>query len=225
MPAVMIVRPSVWFTLMLTILSSGSRRIEPEVLAHAIEDDDRVVHRVPGDRQDRRNDVQRQLVPEERQHREHDEDVVERRDERADGEDQPEPKRDVDADAHDRGDRRENALPLEVAPDNRSDDLRAEDVELADPGLLDGGNRLPRAGLETEPLLLAVRLREPDEDLVLRRIAVLLHDLLAGQDVERAAHRRIADRLVEAQDHDRAAREIDPERQAIAERAPAPARR
>ena len=32
------------------------------VLAHAVEDDDRVVHRVAGDRQQRRDDVQRQVV-------------------------------------------------------------------------------------------------------------------------------------------------------------------
>ena len=86
----MIVRPSVWFTLRLTTLSSGSRRMQPQVLAHAVEDDDGVVHRVAGDRQDRGDDVQRQLVAEEGQQREHDEDVVERRDDRADREDEPE---------------------------------------------------------------------------------------------------------------------------------------
>ena len=95
-PAVMIVRPSVWLTLRFTTFSSGSRRSSRAVLAHAVEDDDGVVHRVAGDRQDRGDDVQRQLVAEEGQEREDDEDVVERRDDRADREDEPEAQRDVD---------------------------------------------------------------------------------------------------------------------------------
>ena len=53
-------------------------------------------------------------------------------------------------------------------------------------------DRLLRAGLEAEALLLALRLRQPDQDLVLRRVAVLLHDLLAGQRVERLAHGGVA---------------------------------
>ena len=61
----MTVRPSVWLTLRFTTLSSGSRAQQPRVLADAVEDDDGVVHRVAGDRQDRGHDVQRQLVVEE----------------------------------------------------------------------------------------------------------------------------------------------------------------
>ena len=91
MPAVMIVRPSVWLTLVLTICSSEARRMRAEVLAHAIEDHDRVVDRVAGDGQDRRDDVQREVVAEERQQRERDEHVVQRRGDGADGEREPEP--------------------------------------------------------------------------------------------------------------------------------------
>ena len=63
------------------------QRIAPhraQVLAHAIEDDDRVVRGIARDRQDRRDDVQAHVVPEERQERERDEQIVDRRDDRAD---------------------------------------------------------------------------------------------------------------------------------------------
>ncbi len=97
MPAVMIVRLSVWFTAVLTIVSSGSRRSDPLVLAHAVEDDDGVVHRVAGDREDRRDDVEREVVAEPGQERERDEDVVQRRHDGAHREAEAEPEPDVDA--------------------------------------------------------------------------------------------------------------------------------
>ena len=64
--------------------SSESRRIDAQVLADPVEDDDRVVGRVAGHRQDRGDDVQRHVVAEEREERERDEQVVDRRDDRAD---------------------------------------------------------------------------------------------------------------------------------------------
>ena len=110
---------------------------QPRVLADAVEDDDRVVHRVADDRQHRRHDVQRQLVVEEREHREHDEDVVEGRDDRADREDEPESEGDVGRQAEDREERRVDALLLQVGADDRADDLGADHLELRQPGLLE----------------------------------------------------------------------------------------
>src|SRR5215213_9720494 len=173
----------------------------PHVFAHSIEDDDRVVDRVPGNRQDGRHDIQRELVAGKRHHGQDHEDVVERGHECAGSEDQSEPQSDVRTDAKDGGERCVDALPLQVLPHDRADDLGAEHVELADVRLLNRRNRLLRDVLEAEPLLLIMRLRKPNEDFVLGRITVLLHYLLAGQGVERTAHGGVADRLLEAE-HD-----------------------
>ena len=64
-PAVMIVRPERLVDAEIDHLVERLTPQQPHVLAHAIEDDDRVVHRVAGNRQDRRDDVQRELVAEE----------------------------------------------------------------------------------------------------------------------------------------------------------------
>ena len=61
----MMVRGSVWFTLVLMTLSIGLAPVLPQVLADAVEDDDLVVHAVAGERQDGGDDVERQLVAEE----------------------------------------------------------------------------------------------------------------------------------------------------------------
>ena len=60
---------SVWLTLVLTIAVERLAPHRPLVLTHAVEDDDRVVHRVAGDRQNRGDDVQRQVVAEPGQER------------------------------------------------------------------------------------------------------------------------------------------------------------
>ena len=70
MPAVIIVRLSVWLTALLTIVvEAGRGACVAHVLAHAVEDDDGVVDRVAGDRQQAGDDVERQVVAEERQER------------------------------------------------------------------------------------------------------------------------------------------------------------
>ena len=56
-----------------------------EILAHAVEDDDGVVGRVAGDRQNRGDDVQGDVVLEKRQERQRDQQIVQRGDDRADG--------------------------------------------------------------------------------------------------------------------------------------------
>ena len=57
-----------------------------QVLAHAVEDDDLVVDAVADEREDRRDDVERQLVAGERQKRQRDQHVVNARRHRADAE-------------------------------------------------------------------------------------------------------------------------------------------
>ncbi len=76
---------------------------------------------------------------------------------------------------------------LEILTHDRSDDFGAQDVELADVGLAKRGKRALGVGLEAEALLLTRDLREPDQHLVQRGIAILLDDLVAGQHVERLA--------------------------------------
>ena len=124
-PAVMMVRLSVWLTAVLTMVDRLSRRMRAHVLAHAVEDDDGVVHRVAGDRQQAGDDVQRQVVAEERQKRQTDQQVVQRRDDGADREAQLEPQRDVGQDAGQRQHRRQDALPPQLLADHRADDLGA----------------------------------------------------------------------------------------------------
>ena len=87
-----------------------SRRIAAQVLAHAIEDDDRVVGRKAGDGQQRRNHVERQVVAEKSEEREGDQQVVQRRDHGADREAQLKAERDVAENPDHRQDRRPDRL-------------------------------------------------------------------------------------------------------------------
>ena len=66
-PAVMTVRGQRLVDALVDHLFERLAAHRPQVLAHAVEDHDGVVHRVAGDRQDGRDDVQRQLVAEEDQ--------------------------------------------------------------------------------------------------------------------------------------------------------------
>ena len=86
------------------------------VLADAVEDDDGVVGRVAGDRQDRGDDVEREVVAEERQERERDQQIVDGRHHRADGEAELEAESDVEQDADKRQHGRENALARRSCP-------------------------------------------------------------------------------------------------------------
>ncbi len=62
--------------------------------------------------------------------------VVQRRGDRADREREAEAQADVDGDADNRRQRRVDALALQVAADDRADELLAEHLELAEVGLL-----------------------------------------------------------------------------------------
>ena len=81
-----------------------------QVLADPVEDHDRVVGRVAGHRQDGGDDVQRQVVLEEGEERERDEQVVNRRDDRADAEAELEPEGEIREDADERQDGRRQPL-------------------------------------------------------------------------------------------------------------------
>jgi hypothetical protein len=134
-PAVMIVRLSVWLTLAVHHRLERVAPLAAQVLAHAVEDDDGVVDRVAGDGQDGRDDVERQFVAEEREEGQRDQDVVQRGGDRADREREPEADADVDGDADDGGQRGVDALALQVGADDRTDDLLADHLELAEVGL------------------------------------------------------------------------------------------
>ena len=108
-------RPSVWLIATLMTWSSESRRIAAQVLAHAVEDHDRVVGREAGDRQQRGDDVQRQVVAEEGEERERHQQVVHRRDDGADREAQLKAERDVGQDADQRQHGRPDALARQLA--------------------------------------------------------------------------------------------------------------
>ena len=76
---------------------------------------------------------------------------------------------------------------------------------------------LPGPQLEVEALFLA-GLRQAHEDRTVGGVAVGLHDLLAGQARDRVTHLLLGHGLVELHDDDRAAREVDAERQAAPRR-------
>ena len=54
-----------------------------EAFANSVVDDDRVVNGITGDREDRADHRQRQLAPEQREHADCDDDIVQERDDRA----------------------------------------------------------------------------------------------------------------------------------------------
>ena len=135
------------------LLERVAAHLRPQVLAHPVEDDDGVVHRVAGDGQQRGDDVQRQVVAEEGQEGQRDQHVVERGDDGADGEGRPEAEGDVDGDAGNRGQRGVDALQLQVAADHRPDDLLRQQLELRQAGLLQRLDDGAGAQLEAGPLL------------------------------------------------------------------------
>ena len=190
-----------------------------EVLAHPVEDDDRVVRRIARDRQDRGDDVQRQVVAEEREERERDEQIVNRRDDRADAEAELIPERDVEQDPDERQHGREDALLRQLAADDRSHDLRphiarradlvrALPAEVAHVRRLERREHAVRGAAQARPGLGADA-RHADHQLVRRDVAVALDDRLAALSghrlVERRAHLCLVRHAIELQDDDRAA--------------------
>ena len=143
-PAVMIVRPRVWLTAVLTTsLQRGPGR-RAKVLAHAIERHDGVVHRVAGDREDRRHDVQREVVARQGEERHRHEDVVKGCGDGARRKARTEPERDVRGDAGNRRERRVGPLAPQVRTDRRPHGLAAGHLELGKTRRLQRGDRSAR---------------------------------------------------------------------------------
>ena len=114
------------------------------------------------------------------------------RDDRADAEAELEAERDVEQDADQRQHRRPDALASSApAPTAGPDDLGADDAEVAEVGLLQARCRSARAIALSDAPDFGADLRHANHDLVLRRIAVGLHDdvLAAGKVcLQRVAH-------------------------------------
>ena len=115
-----------------------------QVLADPVEDDDGVVGGIAGHRQDRRNDVQTQVVAEERQERQRNQQIVDRRDHGAHAEAELETGSQIREDEKQRDERRQQTLAGKLLPDDRPDDFAAH------------------------YLITKVRLRERGLDLILR---------------------------------------------------------
>ena len=209
------VRLSVWLTLVLTTVSSELAPLAAQVLADAVEDHDRVVHRVAGDGQDGGDDVQRQVVAEEHQQRERDQHVVQRRGDRADREREAEADADVDGDADDRRQRGVDALALQVRADHRADDLLADDLELAEVGLGHRVDDRARALLERRALL-GGQLRQADQPSRWRPASPYCWTTFSPGTASSAVRSGVfRHRLLELQHDDGAAREVDAERQPL----------
>jgi hypothetical protein len=103
------------------------------VLADAIEDDDRVVGRVAGHGQDRGDDVQREVVLEEREEGERHEQIVNGRDDGAEREGELETECDIGQDPEQRQHHCRGAFPGQVLADRGADDFSADDRELRQP--------------------------------------------------------------------------------------------
>ncbi len=98
---------------------------------------------------------------------------------------------------------------LQVAADHRADELGAEHLELAEVGRLEFLHQALRALLELHVRRLRDE-RQPDH-LLVRRVAVALDDFLVAGN--RVANRVLAHRLLEADHDQRAAGEVDAQRQ------------
>ena len=129
----------------------------------------------------------------------------------------PEAERDVDGDAQDREQRRADALALQLRADDRPDHLGADDLELAEVRPPSAPSVAALTSCSSRRAFFALDgLRQPDQDLAGRGRAVLLDDLLAGH--RRPAPSRTASSLTACsnlQDHDRAALEVDAQRQPL----------
>ena len=143
---------------------------------------------------------------------------MQRRRDGADGEAELEPQRDVDQDAAQREDRRQDPLLLQLLADDRTDDLGPDDLEVADVRRLQSGD--DGVGVLTQVLTALRRgLRDANHHHVLRGLAVLLHDGVVADAVrhrgDRGADALDRGRLLELDDDDAAAGEVDAEGQAF----------
>jgi hypothetical protein len=135
---------------------------------------------------------------------------VDRRHDRTDAEAELKPHAEIDQQADERQHRRVDALAREFLTDDRSDDLGADHLEVADPALRQRGLDLILRVAQRRPRLRA-DVRHANHHLMLLRIAVSLDDGIAARKrpVERPPHLLNAHGLIELRDHHRAAGELD----------------
>ena len=134
---------------------------------------------------------------------------------RAHPEAEAEPQADVHEDARHREDEGVDAALPQLLSDDRADELLSHHLEAADAARLQRGPHRLCALLQARSHL-GSGLRQADHHLVRVRIAVLLHDLLALYRGQRVAHRVLGYRLVEFDDDEAAAGEVDAQRQPAA---------
>ena len=156
----------------------------------------------------RGDDVQRQLVAEERQERERDQQVVDRRDDRADREAELEAERDVDAGCRQARARSPDRLAASARgrPSARRSRCRRRLKFAAGPRSCSASSTASRRLAQRRPRS-APDQRHADHHLAARRVAVLLDDgvLAAARERLSSASRTAAGRglLVELHDDDR----------------------
>ena len=181
----------------------------PRVLAHAVEDDDHVVHRVAHHRQHGGDDVERHFVPEEHEERQRDEHVVERRHDRAERKAPLKAEGNVGRDGEDRQHGRGNAPALQVSADDGAHAFSADDLGLGQAAALESARDLVRRGREARTRVSRCDQRHADEPLVAPAVAELL-DLLVSRDVlDGASNLVFRHRLFEPDDQVHAALELD----------------
>ena len=181
--------------------------MELEVLADAVEDDDRIVDGVTDDRQERRDERRVDLALRQREDCEHDEDIVDEREDGSDAEAQLKAVGDVEDDQCPRDDECQDGIRDELTADRRADFLLTQDLVVTD---------------------IALERRHDFLALVLFEVARADHDVFRLLDVGLCARQldgRIvevvlcearadfcdADRLVELEVDDGAAGKVDTE--------------
>ena len=111
---------------------AAAAEVQLEVLADAVEDDDGIVDRVTDDRQERRDERGVDLALCQREDREHDEDIVDEREDGGNAEAQLEAVCDVEDDQCPRDDEGQDSVRDELAADRRADFLLTQHLVVAD---------------------------------------------------------------------------------------------
>ena len=178
-----------------------------EVLADAVEDDDGIVDRVTDNRQERRDERGVDLALCQREDREHDEDIVDEREDGGNAEAQLEAVCDVEDDQCPRDDECQDGVRDELAADRRADFLLTQHLVVADIAL---------DGRHDFLALVLLEIARADHD-VLRLLDVRLGarelDGCIVEVVLREARADLcdADRLIELEVDDGTAGEVDAE--------------
>ena len=182
----------------------GARLLQ--VLAHAIEDDDRIVERIADDREQRGHDRERDLQAHDREERERAEEIVERRQNGREAEAPLEAEGEVEQRDEERDDDGDDGVATQLIADAGADDLGAHDLrlrcaELPVQGCLDLARRL----LDAAARIVA---SSADGEFARRTEGLDLRPRIAGGVDRRADEGRVR-RLRELDLHQGSARELD----------------